>query len=63
MAMSPLEGLCFRATMGPVFPLSSRSIGLALLKPEFQDLPELNWLGEEGWTWWLMDAERWLDLP
>jgi YD repeat-containing protein len=61
--LSPLELLCLQAVLGPVFPLDSRSIGLALLEPEFQDLPSLNWLGEEGWTWWLMGAEHWLELP
>jgi len=61
--LSPLELLCLQAVLGPVFALDSRSIGLALLQPEFQDLPTLNWLNEEGWTWWLMGAEHWLELP
>ena len=63
IAMSPLEALCLRASIGPVFPLSSKEIGLALLAPEFQDLPELHWLSSKGWTWWLMGADTWLDLP
>ena len=63
LELSPLETLCLKAVLGPVFPLNSQSIGLALLQPEFDDLPNLNWLGEEGWKWWLMGAERWLELP
>jgi YD repeat-containing protein len=63
LELSPLETLCLKAVLGPVFPLNSQSIGLALLQPEFDDLPSLNWLGEGGWTWWLMGAERWLELP
>ena len=61
--LSPLELLCLKASMGPVFPIDSRAIGLALLEPEFDHLPELRWLSPQGWTWWLMGAESWLELP
>ena len=59
----PPPPLCLRASLGPVFPLTSKNIGLALLEPEFQDLPKLHWLSDKGWTWWLMGADTWLDLP
>jgi YD repeat-containing protein len=63
LTLSPLESLCFKAVWGPVSPLSSRAIGLAILEPEFGDLPKLAWLENQGWTWWLMGADQWLDLP
>jgi len=63
LALTPVETLCLKAAVGPVFSLDTTAIGKALLSPEFDDLPELQWLSDQGWSWWLMDADQWLGLP
>ena len=63
LSLDPLELLCLQATTSPSRPVDTTDIGLALLAPEFEDLPPLNWLSDEGWTWWLMGADQWLALP
>ena len=63
LVLGPLETLCLKAAIGPVFSLDTPAIGKALLAPEFEDLPELQWLSDQGWSWWLMDADQWLGLP
>jgi len=61
--LSELERACLIATYGPIQPLSSREIGMALLREELEDLPNLSWLSTGGQAWWLFGAEHWLDLP
>ena len=61
--LSALEALCLQASMGPIFPIKSTSIGHALLSEETQHLPELPWLSQNGRLWWLMGSEHWLELP
>lgn len=61
--LSPLELLCLQVTTAPISPVDTTRIGLALLAPEFEDLPSLDWLSTQGWTWWLMGADQWLALP
>ena len=63
MRLSPLESLCLQAATSPVTSIDTTGIGLAILAPEFEDLPSLEWLSTEGWTWWLMGADQWLALP